>query len=154
MQAIYFYRKNMSQNRWFTSIFLEFNSKILLVRSGDDLILPECSVEPHSRVIDSLALNTEIQTGIAIDNPDLIGIYLHLLPNEIVEYHFLFHQQLTDWDVVKLKLRSDQLPPIRFLDLIEINEWKKSNHSNLTIAKLNQFLSLNTNQLQYHIVRN
>jgi hypothetical protein len=145
---------NMSSNRWFTSIFLEFNNKVLLVQQGEGLYLPECVVGSNSRVIDSLALNTEIQTGVAVDNPDLIGIYLNLLPNENIEYHFLFYQKLTDWDVVKLKLRSDQLPPIRFLDFLELNEWKKFNQSNLTIAKLNQFLSLDKNKLQYYIVRN
>jgi hypothetical protein len=145
---------NMSPNRWFTSIFLVFNNKVLLVQQGESLYLPECAVGSHSRVIDSLALNTEIQTGVAVDNPDLIGIYLHLLPNEDLEYHFLFYQKLTDWDVVKLKLRSDQLPSIRFLDFAELNEWKNTNQSNLTLAKLNQFYSLDTNKLQYHIVRN
>jgi hypothetical protein len=144
----------MSPNRWFTSIFLEFNGKVLLVQSDKNLHLPQALIHTTSRVIDSLSLNTEIQTGVAVDNPDLIGIYLHLLPNEDIEYHFLFHQKLTDWDVVKLKLRSDQLPPIRFLDSKELNEWKNMNHSNLTLAKLNQYLSLDANNLQYHIVRN
>jgi hypothetical protein len=145
---------NMSSNRWFTSIFLEFNNKVLLVQQGEGLYLPECVVGSNSRVIDSLALNTEIQTGVAVDNPDLIGIYLNLLPNENIEYHFLFYQKLTDWDVVKLKLRSDQLPPIRFLDFAELDEWKKTKQSNLTLAKLNQYFLLDTNKLQYHIVRN
>jgi hypothetical protein len=143
----------MSQSHWFTSIFLEFNGKVLFTHYADTLTLPECVVGSNSRLIDSLALNTEIQTGVVIDNPDLVGIYLHLLPNETIEYHFLFYQKLTDWDVVKIKLRSDQLPSIRFLDFSELNEWQKTDQSNLTLAKIRQFLSLDKNKLQYYIVR-
>jgi hypothetical protein len=144
----------MSQPKWFTSIFLEFNGKMLLIQKNELLLLPQCRVSFYSRIIDSLALNTEIQTGVAVENPDLIGIYLHLLPQEELEYHFLFYQKLTDWDVVKLKLRSDQLPHIRFLDSNELREWLKGEKSNLLTAQLNHYFSLDSNKLEYHIVRN
>jgi hypothetical protein len=152
---------DMSHSHWFADILLEFNDKILLLNQGSldrqYFDLPSNRVEKHEKIIDSLQAKVEKSTGILLENPDLIGIYLHLSDQNISEYRFLFHQTLTDWDVIKLKIRSSQLQPVKFFSKQELDIWthntdEKFSH-NLRQAQIRQFADLDTSSLQYFVVR-
>jgi ADP-ribose pyrophosphatase YjhB (NUDIX family) len=144
---------------WHVSCLLEFNKKILLIKSphepANGFHIPSGNVFTTEPIEDCVKRIVDLHTGIKMENPTLIGIYQYIREHEYA-YHFLFYQQMSDWDVVKLKLRSDEIDVIRFYSNEELLEYIGSAQNNVQIhhkLAIHQVLENNIQSLKFQIIR-
>ncbi len=144
---------------WHVSCLLEFNKKIILVKSphqqDNGFQIPSGNVLTTEPIEDCVKRIIELHTGIKLENPTLIGIYQYIREHEYA-YHFLFYQQVSDWDVVKLKLRSEEIDVIKFYSNDELIEYIANKNNSVKIhdkLAIHQVLENNIQSLKYQIIR-
>lgn len=140
------------------SCILEFQNKILMIQKvrqdkvyfsiSDGLLAEQETIER------AVIREIKAKTGISVENPLLVKIY-QFIRSQSTNFDFLFHYQLSDWDVAKMKLQGSETNTVRFFTKREIKMLleQRSYESTLSAMKMTDYLGLDKENLSFCVVR-
>lgn len=140
------------------SCILEFQNKILMIQKvrqdkvyfsiSDGLLAEQETIER------AVIREIKAKTGISVENPLLVKIY-QFIRSQSTNFDFLFHYQLSDWDVAKMKLQGSETNTVRFFTKREIKMLleQRSCESTLSAMKMTDYLGLDKENLSFCVVR-
>jgi NADH pyrophosphatase NudC (nudix superfamily) len=148
----------MPQYNVSVSCILEFQGKILMIQKiQQEKIFFDMSngwLGAEETIERAIIREIKSKTGIVVENPLLVKIY-QFIRNQITNFDFVFHYQMSDWDVAKMKMLGDEMARVRFFTKKEVKTLleHRSYESTLSAMKLTDFLGLDKENLSFCVVR-
>jgi NADH pyrophosphatase NudC (nudix superfamily) len=148
----------MSHYNVSVSCILEFQNKILMIQKiqHDKIFfgLSDGFQSEEETIQDAVIREIKANIGVVVENPLLVKIY-QFIRSETINFEFVFHYQLTDWDVAKIKLQENESSKVRFFTKREIKMLleHKSYENTLSAMKMTDYLGLDKENLSFCVVR-
>jgi ADP-ribose pyrophosphatase YjhB (NUDIX family) len=148
----------MSNYNVSVSCILEFEEKVLMVQTviKDKIYfaLSHGDLNQSETIEEAAIRSVREKTGITSENPILVKIY-QFIRNQNTAFDFLFYYKLSDWDVAKMKLQSEEIHPVRFFTKREIRTLLEQRlyENTLSAMKMTDYLGLDKENLSFCVVR-
>jgi ADP-ribose pyrophosphatase YjhB (NUDIX family) len=148
----------MSLYKVSVSCILEFQDKVLMIQKLQQnktfFSISDGWLSQEETIERAVIREIKAKTGITAENPLLVKIY-QFIRNQITHFDFVFHYQLSDWDVAKMKMLGDEMQTVRFFTKKEIKTLleHRSYESTLSAMKMTDFLGLDKENLSFCVVR-
>jgi NADH pyrophosphatase NudC (nudix superfamily) len=148
----------MARYKVSVSCILEFQGKVLMVQKIQNDKIFFCisdGLQSEEETIEQAVMREiKSKTGISVENPLLVKIY-QFIRNKITNFNFVFHYQLSDWDVAKMKMQGDEIVKVRFFTKEEIKTLleQRSYENTLSAMKMTDYLGLDKENLSFCVVR-
>jgi ADP-ribose pyrophosphatase YjhB (NUDIX family) len=148
----------MSQYSVSVSCILEFQEKILMIQKSVNekiyFAISHGSAGFDETIEQAMIREIKSKLGVLVEDPVLVKIY-QFIRNKKTDYDFLFHYQLSDWDVAKMKMLANEIQRVRFFTKSEIRVLleQRSYESTLSAMKMTDYLALDKENLSFCVVK-